>query len=85
MPRRVLPLTDKEVSKAKSDPNKEVTKFDGGGLYILITPSGGKLWRLKYRFAGKEKLISLGSYPEVSISDAREARAEAKKTYSQWC
>lgn len=79
MPRRVLPLTDKEVSKAKPDPNKEITKFDGGGLYILITPSGGKLWRLKYRFAGKEKLISLGSYPEISIADAREARAESKK------
>lgn len=79
MPKRVLPLTDKEVSKAKPDPNKEVTKFDGGGLYLLITPSGGKLWRLKYRFAGKEKLISLGSYPEISIADAREARAEAKK------
>lgn len=79
MPKRVLPLTDKEVSKAKPDPTKEITMFDGGGLYLLITPSGGKLWRLKYRFNGKMKLISLGSYPEISLSDAREARNEAKK------
>lgn len=79
MPRRVLPLTDVEVKKAKPDPNKQVTHFDGGGLFLLVTPSGGKLWRFKYRFDGKEKLLSFGSYPEISLSDARICREEARR------
>jgi len=52
---------------------------DGEGLFLLITPSGGKYWRLKYFFAGKEKLLALGVYPEVSLADARERRAQARK------
>jgi len=73
-----MPLTDLQVSKAKPGV-KQFTMFDGGGLFLLITPSGGKLWRFKYRFAGKEKLLSLGAYPEVSLSDARKRREEARK------
>jgi len=53
--------------------------FDGSGLYLEVTPRGGKWWRLKYRFGGKEKRISLGVYPDVSLKDARERRDEARK------
>ncbi|MCX5748079.1 MAG: integrase arm-type DNA-binding domain-containing protein [Proteobacteria bacterium] len=53
--------------------------FDGGGLYLEIAPAGGKWWRLKYRIAGKEKRISLGVYPEVTLKEARGRRDEARK------
>jgi len=53
--------------------------FDGGGLYLEISPKGGKWWRLKYRFGGKEKRLSLGVYPDVSLKDARVRRDEARK------
>jgi hypothetical protein len=78
MPKRIIPLTDMHVSRAKSQ-KKQVTIFDGGGLFLLITPSGGKLWRFKYRFEGKEKLLALGAYPEMSLADARQRREEARK------
>lgn len=52
---------------------------DGGGLYLLITSAGGKLWRRKYRHDGGEKLMSLGKYPDVSVSVARERHTEARK------
>jgi hypothetical protein len=80
MPKRVLPLTDAQVKNAKLNKKKNVTTFfDGGGLYLLVTPTGGKLWRFKYRFAGEEKLMSLGSYPDTSLAKARESRDEARK------
>ena len=53
--------------------------FDSRGLYLEIAPSGGKWWRLKYRFDSKDKRISLGTYPDVSLKDARERRDEARK------
>lgn len=53
---------------------------DGGGMYLLVKPNGSKYWRLKYRFAGKEKMLSIGVYPDVSLADAREKRKEARKT-----
>jgi hypothetical protein len=53
--------------------------FDGRGLYLEIAPSGGRWWRFKYRFAGKEKRISLGVYPEIGIKEARERRDDARK------
>ncbi len=52
--------------------------FDGGGLYLEVAPSGGKWWRLKYRFGGKEKRISLGVYPDVSLKQARRRRAHTR-------
>jgi integrase len=52
--------------------------FDGGGLYLEVTPGGGRYWRLKYRFAGKEKRLAFGVYPEVSLKLARERRADAR-------
>ncbi len=67
-----------QVVKVKPQ-SKQLTIFDGGGLFLLVTPSGGKLWRFKYRFEGKEKLISLGAYPEISLAEARQRREEARK------
>ena len=52
---------------------------DSGGLYLLVQPTGSKLWRLAYRFAGKQKTLALGVYPTVSLAEARERRDEAKK------
>lgn len=67
-------LTD---TKCRSfDPGK---KFDGGGLYLEITKDGRKYWRQKYRYAGKEKRLSHGVYPEVSLSEARDRRDAARK------
>ena len=59
-----MPLTDTAIRTAKPGP-KPVRLFDGGGLYVEISPAGGKLWRLKYRFGGKEKRLALGAYPEI--------------------
>lgn len=55
---------------------------DEKGMFLYVTPTGGKLWRLKYRFDGKEKLLSLGAYPEVSLKDARASRDEARKLHA---
>ena len=73
-----MPLTDIEIKKSKPD-SKPYKRFDGGGLYVLITPNGSKLWRLKYRFHGREKLLSYGSYPLVPLKDARAWRDQAKR------
>ena len=73
-----MALTDVKVRNAKPG-EKQVKLSDGGGMYLLVTPNGGKCWRLKYRFNGKEKLLALGTYPEISLSDARERRIEARK------
>jgi integrase len=78
MPKRIVPLTDLQVSRARAK-EKPASIYDGGGLFLLVTPSGGKLWRFKYRFNGKPKLISFGSYPEISLADARQKREEARK------
>ena len=73
-----MPLTNTAIINAK--PTQKAFKlFDGGGLYLEVAPAGGKWWRLKYRFEGKEKRLSLGVYPEVSLKDARERRDEARK------
>jgi hypothetical protein len=58
---------------------KKQTLSDTGGLYLELAASGGKWWRLAYRFNGKRKLLSLGTYPAVSLADARDRRDEAKK------
>lgn len=72
-----MPLTDVQIRNAK--PQDTPYKLaDGGGLHLYITPKGGKLWRLKYRIHGKEKLLSIGGYPEVSAAEARKRREEAK-------
>src|SRR5579864_1403755 len=72
-------LSDAKARNAKPKP-KPYKITDGEGLFLLIKPSGGKYWRLKYFFGGKEKLLALGVYPEVNLADARERRAQARKT-----
>jgi hypothetical protein len=61
------------------NPKKEYKLTDGGGLYLLVKPNGAKYWRLKYRFLGKEKKLSIGVYPDISLADARLKREEARK------
>jgi integrase len=77
MARRVAPLTAQQVKLAKPQ-EKDYKLFDGGGLFLLVKKTGGKLWRLKYRMGSKEKLLSLGGFPEVSLVQARQLR-EAHK------
>lgn len=73
-----MPLSDTAIRNAKSQV-KPYKLYDAGGLFLIVTPAGGKWWRLKYRFEGKEKLLSLGTYPEVGLKEARGKRDEAKK------
>lgn len=72
-----MPLTDTAIraAKPKETPYKVA---DGGGLFIVVNPTGSRLWRLKYRVAGREKVLSIGAYPAVSLAQARERREEAK-------
>lgn len=62
-----MALTDLKVRKAKPRP-KPYKMGDGGGLFLLVKPGGGKLWQQKYRYLGKEKLLSHGPYPDVSLA-----------------
>jgi integrase len=73
-----LALTDTEIRRSKPA-DRPYKLSDSGGLHLLITPAGGKLWRWKYRFAGTEKLMTFGRYPEIALADARERRDEARK------
>jgi integrase len=71
-------LTDKRILAAS--PGARLVKLpDGEGLYLFIPPSGAKWWRFRYRFAGREQMISFGVYPEVSLAEARRRRAEARR------
>jgi integrase len=72
-----MPLTDTAIRNAKPA-DKPVRLFDGGGLYLEISPAGGKWWRLKYRFGGKEKRLSLGTYPDTGLKAARAKRDELR-------
>jgi integrase len=81
IPTQELPtmaLTDTAIRAAKPSPKLQKLS-DGGGLQLWITPNGGKYWRMAFRFLGKQKLLALGTYPEVSLKDARERREEARK------
>ncbi len=71
-------LTDTAIRNAKAA-GKNLKLADEKGLFLLVTPSGGKWWRLNYRFEGKQKTLSLGIYPEVGLKDARERRDAARK------
>ena len=76
-----MPLSDLAIRKARPA-DKPLRLFDGGGLYLEVTPSGSKLWRWKYRVGGKEKRLALGAYPETSLAEAREKHFEARKKLS---
>ena len=84
-----MKLNDQLCKSAKAGKNplkpntdytdKNYKMFDGGGLYLEVTAKGSKLWRYKYRFLGKQKKLSIGSYPTISLADAREVREESKR------
>lgn len=77
-----MPLTDAKVRNTK--PAAKPAKIsDGGGLHVLVTPGGSKLWRLAYRYAGKQKTLSIGAYPAVSLEMARAAREDAKRSLAE--
>ncbi|WP_350316374.1 tyrosine-type recombinase/integrase [Pectobacterium aroidearum] len=73
-----MPLNARQIETAKPQ-DKEYKLTDGAGLYLLIKPNGAKYWRLKYRVAGKEKKLSIGVYPDISLAEARLKREEARK------
>lgn len=73
-----MPLSDTQIRALKPVPTTK--KFsDGGGLFVQVTPQGSKLWRLAYRYGGKQKLLALGTYPAVTLADARARRDTAKR------
>lgn len=77
-----MPLTDAAIRNAKPGA-KPAKLFDERGLFLIVTPVGGKWWRLRYTFDGKEKLLSLGVYPDVGLKDARERRDNARKLIAE--
>ncbi len=76
-----MALTDTEIKKLKSGV-KDYQRSDGEGLYLWVTTAGGKLWRWSYRFEGREKIISYGKYPHISLASARELHREARKLHA---
>lgn len=72
-----MPLSDTAIRNAKPQ-DKPYKLTDGGGLYLLVNPTGSHLWYWKYRHAGKEKKLAVGPYPAVSLAKAREARESAR-------
>jgi hypothetical protein len=77
-----MPLTEIKIKNTKPA-DKQYKLTDSEGMYLLIHPNGGKYWRLKYQFNGKEKTLAFGTYPDISLSEAREKRREAKKQLQQ--
>ncbi|HCT5992863.1 TPA: integrase arm-type DNA-binding domain-containing protein [Klebsiella pneumoniae] len=73
-----MALTDIKVRTAKPT-DKQYKLTDGSGMHLLVHPNGSKYWRLQYRFGGKQKMLALGVYPDVSLADARARRDEARK------
>lgn len=73
-----MALTDIAIRTAKPGA-KAIKLADGGGMFLLMTPAGGKLWRLKYRVEGREKLLAIGTYPEIGLGEARRRREEARE------
>ncbi|MCP5387249.1 MAG: DUF4102 domain-containing protein [Novosphingobium sp.] len=73
-----MALTDMAIRNAK--PGAKAFKMaDGGGMFLLVTPAGGKLWRLKFRIDGHEKSLAIGPYPEIGLGEARRRREEARE------
>jgi len=73
-----MALTDSRIRNAKAQ-DRPTKLSDGGGLHLVVTPQGSKLWRLAYRYAGKQKTLAIGIYPAVSLEKARSARQDAKR------
>ncbi|GFE83377.1 hypothetical protein GCM10011487_53770 [Steroidobacter agaridevorans] len=77
-----MALTELEIRSARAT-EKPIKLFDGDGLYLFVQPNGGRWWRFKYRFNGKERELSLGVYPEVSLKLARTRREDARRAVAQ--
>ena len=77
-----MPLTDAKIRNTKPA-EKPIRLSDGGWLYLEIRPSGAKLWRFRYRIAGKENIYAIGEYPHLGLADARSAREEARELVKQ--
>lgn len=77
-----MTLSALQISKSKPQ-DKDYKLFDGEGLFLLVRPNGSKLWRLKYRFNGKEKLLSFGSADDVTLSEARELKRDSRSLLSK--
>ena len=77
-----MPLTDTKIRNAKPS-DKQYKIYDRDGLFLIIASSGGKWWRFKYRFGGKEKLLSLGTYPEIGLAKARTLRDRAREQVAE--
>lgn len=77
-----MPLSDTAIRTSKPQ-GKPFKMSDGGGLFLLVSPTGGKLWRYSYRFDSKQKTLALGTYPETGLKDARDKHAEARKLLAQ--
>ncbi|MFP1757205.1 Arm DNA-binding domain-containing protein [Lonsdalea quercina] len=75
--RNPMPLTDAKIRSTKST-SKPIKLADGGGLYLEVRPSGSKLWRYRYRIAGKENVFALGEYPTLSLAEARAEHDKAR-------
>ena len=73
-----MKLTDTAIRNARAG-ERPIKLFDGEGLYLLVNPSGTRGWRFKYYFQGREKLLSLGPYPEITLKVARDRRLEARR------
>ncbi len=71
-------ISDTAVRNAKPR-TKQYKMFDGDGLYLLVKPTGHKYWRFKYRFNKSEKLLAFGTYPEITLKEARDRRLEARR------
>ena len=78
MPKRIVPLSDKQIKNAKPG-DKDFCLYDGFGLFLLVTTTGGKLWRFKYAFEGKSVQMAWGTYPELTLVEVREKRSEARR------
>src|SRR3546814_9660477 len=77
-----MALTAKAIDAAK--PQASPYKLtDGLGLYLLVMPPGGRLWRMNYRFEGRQKTLAFGSYPDVSLAKAREKRTAAREALAE--
>ena len=77
-----MPLTDTQIRNAKPK-DKAYKLADFGGLFLLVNTGGSKLWRFKYRVQGKEKLLSIGKYPDVGLADARRIKEEARSALAE--
>jgi len=75
-------LTARSIQQAKPK-KKPYRMYDGLGLSLLVQPNNAKYWRMKYRYADKEKMLSIGVYPVISLKEARESRNQAKKLLAQ--